>query len=83
MVAIKVLSVELESLRGEREFVAEITALSSMKHQNLVTLQGCCIEGANRFVVYDFVENGCLAHNVLGKLHITMFSSLNSKIVIC
>lgn len=77
MVAIKVLSVELESLRGEREFVAEITALSNVKHQNLVTLRGCCIEGAARYLVYDYMENSCLAHAVLGKLHITILSFLD------
>lgn len=72
--AIKVLSVELESLRGEREFLAEITALSNMRHQNLVTLRGCCIEGTDRFLVYDYMENICLIHSMLGRLHTTIHS---------
>ncbi|KAK4755281.1 hypothetical protein SAY87_009038 [Trapa incisa] len=66
-VAVKVLSVELESLKGEREFLAEITALSNLRHQNLVTLRGCCIEGADRFLVYDYMENICLVHSMLGE----------------
>ncbi|KZV30196.1 hypothetical protein F511_42776 [Dorcoceras hygrometricum] len=47
-VAVKVLSVEMESMRGEREFVSEIASLSDLRHQNLVTLRGCCIDGAQR-----------------------------------
>nr|GMD67657.1 putative serine/threonine-protein kinase isoform X1 [Ipomoea batatas] len=34
-VGVKVLSVELGSLRGEREFISEISALSDIKHENL------------------------------------------------
>ncbi|KAF8042492.1 hypothetical protein BT93_A0963 [Corymbia citriodora subsp. variegata] len=66
-VAIKVLSVELESMRGEREFISEITALSHIKHENLVSLRGCCIEGADRFLVYENMENNSIAHTVLGE----------------
>ncbi|GAB4856706.1 hypothetical protein Ancab_014621 [Ancistrocladus abbreviatus] len=66
VVAVKVLSVELESLKGEREFIAEITALSNIKHENLVTLRGCCVEGSKRFLVYDYMENTSLALSFLG-----------------
>lgn len=66
-VAIKVLSVELESMRGEREFISEITALSHIKHENLIGLLGCCIEGADRFLVYENMENNSIAHAMLGK----------------
>lgn len=65
-VAVKVLSVELESMRGEREFISEIAALSDIKHENLVTLLGCCVDGAKRLLVYDYMENNCLAHAFLG-----------------
>ncbi|KMT06298.1 hypothetical protein BVRB_7g162210 [Beta vulgaris subsp. vulgaris] len=65
-VAVKVLSVELESLQGEREFISEITALADIKHENLITLRGCCISGANRFLIYDYMENNSLALSFLG-----------------
>ncbi|KAK0583913.1 hypothetical protein LWI29_004988 [Acer saccharum] len=65
IVAVKVLSIELESMRGEREFVSELSALSNIKHENLVTLHGCCIDGANRYLVYDYMENNSLAHRLL------------------
>ncbi|KAH9735210.1 hypothetical protein KPL71_017666 [Citrus sinensis] len=61
VVGVKVLSVELESMRGEREFASELAALSTIKHQNLVTLRGCCIDGARRYLVYEYMENNSLA----------------------
>lgn len=63
----KVLSVELESMRGEREFISEIAALSDINHHNLVTLKGCCIHGAQRLLVYEYMENNSLSHSFLGK----------------
>ncbi|XP_041023135.1 putative serine/threonine-protein kinase isoform X2 [Juglans microcarpa x Juglans regia] len=65
-VAVKVLSIELDSMRGEREFIAEIASLSDIKHENLVTLRGCCVDGAKRYVVYDYMENNSLAHILHG-----------------
>ncbi|KAL8247417.1 hypothetical protein R6Q59_008633 [Mikania micrantha] len=66
IVAIKVLSVELESMRGEREFISEIAALCDVQHENLVNLHGCCVEGAKRCLVYDYMENNSLAYQFLG-----------------
>ncbi|XVE61716.1 hypothetical protein DITRI_Ditri06bG0062300 [Diplodiscus trichospermus] len=66
VVAIKMLSVELESMRGEREFVSEIITLTNLKHENLVSLKGCCVDGANRFLVYNYMENNSLSHILLG-----------------
>ncbi|XP_010325990.1 putative serine/threonine-protein kinase isoform X1 [Solanum lycopersicum] len=63
--AVKVLSVELESMRGEREFVSEIAALSDIKHENLVNLRGCCVDGAHRLLVYDYMENNSLSLTLL------------------
>ncbi|KAJ6362557.1 hypothetical protein OIU78_002872 [Salix suchowensis] len=65
VVAVKVLSVEIESMRGEREFISEIAALSDIRHENLVILRGCCVDGANRYLVYDYMENNSLVHTLL------------------
>ncbi|MED6131110.1 hypothetical protein PIB30_006729 [Stylosanthes scabra] len=66
LVAVKVLSIEVESMRGEREFVAELATLANIKHQNLVILRGCCVEGTKRYLVYDHMENNNLYHTFLG-----------------
>ncbi|XP_009386138.2 probable receptor-like protein kinase At5g20050 isoform X1 [Musa acuminata AAA Group] len=47
--------------RGDREFRAEVSAIASIQHVNLVRLLGYCIvAGGPRFLVYEFVANGSL-----------------------
>lgn len=36
-------------------------------HENLVRLYGCCVEGGERILVYNFLENNSLAQTLLGK----------------
>ncbi|KAF8397307.1 hypothetical protein HHK36_016220 [Tetracentron sinense] len=71
-VAIKSLSTE--SKQGTREFLTEINMISNIRHPNLVQLIGCCIEGSNRMLVYEFVENNSLASVLLGSMskHISL-----------
>lgn len=64
MGAIKVLS--SESRQGKREFLNEIQAIWDIEHENLVKLYGCCVEGDQRILVYEFLENNSLAHTFLG-----------------
>ncbi|KAL6658876.1 hypothetical protein ACP70R_002916 [Stipagrostis hirtigluma subsp. patula] len=64
IVAVKVLSAD--SRQGIREFVAELTAISDIVHENLITLVGCCAEGSHRILVYNYLENNSLAHTLLG-----------------
>ncbi|CAL4971368.1 unnamed protein product [Urochloa decumbens] len=44
----------------EREFTAEVQALSMAQHDHLVPLQGYCVQGNSRFLIYSFMENGSL-----------------------
>ncbi|KAH9611048.1 hypothetical protein KSS87_018951 [Heliosperma pusillum] len=62
--AIKVLSTE--SKQGVREFLTEIKLISETRHENLVKLYGCCVEGKHRILVYNYLENNCLAQTLLG-----------------
>lgn len=55
------------SKQGVREFLTEIKTLSNVKHSNLVELVGFCIQGPNRTLVYEYVENGNLHTALLGK----------------
>lgn len=64
-VAIKCLSVN--SKQGTNEFLTEINMISNIHHPNLVQLLGCCVEGNNRILVYEFLENNSLASILLGK----------------
>ncbi|XP_058182724.1 phytosulfokine receptor 1 [Rhododendron vialii] len=44
----------------EREFQAEVEALSRAQHTNLVLLQGYCTYKNDRLLIYSFMENGSL-----------------------
>lgn len=44
----------------EREFKAEVEALSMAQHKNLVSLQGYCIHEGARLLIYSYMENGSL-----------------------
>ncbi|XP_020268954.1 probable LRR receptor-like serine/threonine-protein kinase At1g56140 isoform X1 [Asparagus officinalis] len=68
LVAVKQLSVQ--SHQGKRQFVAEIGTISAVQHRNLVKLYGCCIEGAKRLVVYEYLENKSLDQAIFGKNNI-------------
>ncbi|GJM90231.1 hypothetical protein PR202_ga06491 [Eleusine coracana subsp. coracana] len=57
-VAIKKLTSEMCLI--DREFSAEIDALSMAHHENLVPLWGYCIQGNSRFLIYSYMENGSL-----------------------
>ncbi|KAI3938780.1 hypothetical protein MKW98_011932, partial [Papaver atlanticum] len=46
---------------GEKEFLAEMRAISRTHHRNLVQLLGYCHEGSNRLLVYEYMVNGSLA----------------------
>lgn len=65
MAAIKVLSAE--SKQGLKEFLTEIDVISKIEHENLVKLYGCCVEGNQRILVYNYLENNSLAQTLIGK----------------
>uniref|UniRef100_A0A453NCP8 non-specific serine/threonine protein kinase n=1 Tax=Aegilops tauschii subsp. strangulata TaxID=200361 RepID=A0A453NCP8_AEGTS len=56
--AIKKLSGEMCLM--EREFSAEVDALSMAQHENLVPLWGYCVHGNSRLLIYSYMENGSL-----------------------
>ncbi|WJX86673.1 Tyrosine-sulfated glycopeptide receptor 1 [Trifolium repens] len=56
--AIKKLSGDLGLM--EREFKAEVEALSTAQHENLVALQGYCVHDGYRLLIYNYMENGSL-----------------------
>ncbi|XP_006646900.1 tyrosine-sulfated glycopeptide receptor 1-like [Oryza brachyantha] len=56
--AIKKLNTEMCLM--EREFTAEIEALTMAQHDNLVPLWGYCIHRNSRLLIYSYMENGSL-----------------------
>ncbi|KAK3025486.1 hypothetical protein RJ639_041567, partial [Escallonia herrerae] len=66
IVAVKQLS--SKSKQGNREFLNEIGMISALQHPHLVKLYGCCIEGNQLLLVYEYMENNSLARALFGKL---------------
>ncbi|KAL5716582.1 hypothetical protein ACHQM5_018252 [Ranunculus cassubicifolius] len=65
IIAVKQLS--SKSHQGNREFINEIGLISSLQHPNLVKLYGCCIDGNQLLLVYEYLENNSLARALLGR----------------
>ncbi|XVF18539.1 hypothetical protein REPUB_Repub11eG0031000 [Reevesia pubescens] len=65
VIAVKQLS--SKSKQGNREFVNEIGMISALQHPNLVKLYGCCIEGNQLLLVYEYLENNSLARALFGR----------------
>lgn len=66
-VAIKVLS--SESRQGTKEFLNELSVISSITHHNLVNCHGCCTNGDQKMLVYNYLENNSLAKALFGNAH--------------
>lgn len=67
LIAVKQLS--SRSKQGNQEFVNEIGMISALQHPNLVKLHGCCIEGKQLLLVYEYMENNNLALSLFGELN--------------
>ncbi|XP_064942755.1 probable serine/threonine-protein kinase PBL3 isoform X2 [Musa acuminata AAA Group] len=62
VVAIKKL--KRESFQGHKEWLAEVTYLSQLRHDNLVKLIGYCSESDNKLLVYEYMQKGSLENHL-------------------
>lgn len=77
IIAVKQLSAK--SKQGNREFVNEIGMISALQHPNLVRLFGCCIEGNQLLLVYEYLENNSLARALFGNCLTNIFRASFSE----
>ncbi|XP_045800997.1 probable leucine-rich repeat receptor-like serine/threonine-protein kinase At3g14840 isoform X6 [Trifolium pratense] len=64
LIAVKQLS--SKSKQGNREFLTEISMISALQHPYLVKLYGCCVEGDQLLLIYEYLENNSLARALFG-----------------
>ncbi|XP_010502195.1 PREDICTED: probable leucine-rich repeat receptor-like serine/threonine-protein kinase At3g14840 [Camelina sativa] len=82
VIAVKQLSAK--SKQGNREFLNEIAMISALQHPHLVKLYGCCVEGDQLLLVYEYLENNSLARALFGpqETQIPLNWSMRQKICV-
>ncbi|KAL9262537.1 Leucine-rich repeat receptor protein kinase EMS1-like protein [Drosera capensis] len=48
------------AFQGQREFRAEMETLGKLRHRNLARILGYCVSGADRVLIYEYIEKGSL-----------------------
>ncbi|XP_078158982.1 putative serine/threonine-protein kinase At1g01540 [Carex rostrata] len=51
---------------AQQDFVEEVRRLSEIRHRNLVTLIGYCLEGGYQMLVYEYLPNGSVCGHLYG-----------------
>lgn len=71
-----------KSQQGESEFLAEVRMITSIQHKNLVRLVGCCSDGAQRLLVYEYMKNRSLDLILYGKSDIFLNWNTRFQIIV-
>ncbi|KAG5534439.1 hypothetical protein RHGRI_022538 [Rhododendron griersonianum] len=56
-----------ETIKGEDDFLAELTIINRLRHKHLVRLLGWCHKNGKLLLVYDYMPNGSLDSHLFTK----------------
>ncbi|GFS39433.1 concanavalin A-like lectin protein kinase family protein [Actinidia rufa] len=56
-----------ETIKGQDDFLAELTIINRLRHKHLVPLLGWCHMKGKLLLVYDYMQNGSLDRHLFGR----------------
>ncbi|KAK8952431.1 putative receptor protein kinase TMK1 [Platanthera zijinensis] len=63
-IAVKRMEGGVVGSKGLNEFKSEIAVLTKVRHRNLVSLLGYCLDGGERLLVYEYMPQGTLSRHL-------------------
>ncbi|CAJ1976309.1 unnamed protein product [Sphenostylis stenocarpa] len=57
---VAVMQLDRNGMQGKEEFLADVTELNALQHENLVSLIGYCADGDQRLLVYEYFSGRTL-----------------------